>query len=302
MDSRDSNSAALRARARSGARGSLSDVLAPIPRIAWLVLFAFGCNSAAFAQGAIVSAEWWQNVAGMPYRAPVESEASLNARAQKAGSGALERLQNWQPYEAVKAHKALAIEVDAFANVLTSDVNHPIYIHVGYWGGGWEADSLEEAKAMALKNCKGECIIYMEEDNVVGLDTVVARYKTAEKEYLAEQQARLRKATVLDLIGNARAQLRQGVHSVRGALGNPTPNIGYPDHQQDYAAICQDRVFYVLKTVPQAQVNVLHGQLLLIAEAGLYGRFQRSVDTIKPYANAPAGRPTNTVMRFAYDS
>jgi hypothetical protein len=74
--------------------------------------------------------------------------------------------------------------------------------------------------------------------------------------------------------------------------------IGYPDDQQDYSSACQERVFYGLIPVKESDIESYKDKLVKLEEVGLYGSYQRSLNTVLDYTTPREGRMMDRIAKF----
>jgi len=219
----------------------------------------------------------------------------------------LKGMQNWPgDYDSLKKNKAIAI---GYRKPSENPFIPFLYRHqnflpsVEYWGGAWGCDSIEEAREKALMGCKkgsNQCVIFLENDCVIAND-LVKDYIKGTRAYIEEQKKLLSQADKLLLLQSAIETVdrenRTRISAFYFTAGKPLM-IGYPDYQQDYASICQDRVFYVLLRIPDRDLEKYKDQLDRLLKLGQYGCYQRSVNTVKDYTTPQEGRMMENMMRF----
>jgi hypothetical protein len=274
----------------------------------WVSIVSVLCVGVAFTSTTPSSAQsgestrsphWWSSIRGNPVHAVEKSEAAIRAQVVHDVMRGI-RTKDSPEYAGLKGHKAVALQLELTDEVaIGSSPFDAVYIFVNHWGEASGEASVSEAKSKALRRCGSNCMLYAVDDQMVGLDVISAAVRKRAAKNLKEQVARLSEARVLDLTRNANRALRDGPKFKEEALSYTTISLGYPDHQQDYAAECQNRVFYVFEPVVRAEVPKLRLQLSELAKAGLYGSFQRPIDTINTDRPTPPGTLTDTVMRFA---
>ena len=116
----------------------------------------------------------------------------------------LKSLENWpDDYARLPKHKAIAIDYDdptpnGFAPYLYR--HEYVRPHVGYWGGAWEYDTLEEARARAIAQCNRDCIVILADDELLITDAMIDAYLTARKDYIESLATKLKTAERLVLM------------------------------------------------------------------------------------------------------
>jgi hypothetical protein len=237
-----------------------------------------------------------------------ETREEIVERIKKSILDRLPELSGYpKDYSALKQHKAVAVQyrgtdVNPFVPYLYQ--REYIFPSVGYWGGEWDTDRLEEAKADALKQCGvggAGCMLFLEDDAVLVPDKMVSDYIKTRDDFVHGQNEKLGKADKLVLLDRAvtltaSANIESADHF--SPPSNAALKVGYPDWQQDYASACQDRVFYALlpqdpQDIAQAQANLSH-----VNQTGIYGRYDRRVDTVKDFTTTYKDHLMEHMARF----
>jgi hypothetical protein len=256
--------------------------------------------------GFTVTAFWGSNLTakeellGVPFlEAAADTDHTLLREVvDKKVHSNLSHLENWTDYDGLPNHKALAIRYAIFANPFVPELyrHKAIEVNIGFWGGAWEFESVKLARERALTKCSGECIIYAEDNEKVGLEEVVDKYVKVQKAFLATEAQRYERAEFVSMRKRATDALTQ---TVKIALAPPTPlKVGYPDWQQDYAEVCQNRIFYGLRLIAGDAADGFRSELDAITRSGLYGRYVRSVNTVRNFTESSPGREMTNQMRF----
>jgi hypothetical protein len=228
---------------------------------------------------------------GIPFVSPGEPETREQIVEQIKNS-ILHRLPELTGYpkdfDSLKQHKAVALryrgaDINPFVPYLYQ--HKYIYPIVDYWGGEWDADSLEEAKAEALKQCGvggGSCVLFLEDESVLVSDKMVSDYIGARDKFVSEQVAKLKAADMVVLVQRA-AKLSVSASLPSADQFSPPSNkpleVGYPDWQQDYASACQDRIFYALLPLGTQDAEETQNNLSRVNQTGIYGAYDRRVST-----------------------
>jgi hypothetical protein len=218
----------------------------------------------------------------------------------------LKQLQNWPAdYNTRPPQKAVAIRYDEMSiNPFVGFQYRQDYIrpHIGYWGGGWDYSSLEEATASAKKECGEKCIIFLENDNIVGMDRLIDDYIRTRDRYIEQQLNQIRKAELLLLIDRTIVG-RPAVMPRRHVDPVPFPaedqlHIGYPDGARDYLSACGDLIFYALLPVSTTQEAQFVRKLTAMEEMGIYGFYTRSAQVARAFTISSPGRMMDSMARF----
>jgi hypothetical protein len=244
----------------------------------------------------------FQKLKGIPIlSAPAYSMEVAKADLQSSIMQQLKHLDNWKDFGGFPKNKAVAIEYRGpFENPLAPYLDRYKYItaSVGYWGGAWGYDKLEDAQHAALGRCKGDCIPFLENDSVVLPEKLVRDYADYRQKYIASQIALLGKADKIVLIDRARSGPQVGTSRAL-SLAAPKPIIvGYPDQQQDYASACFDHVFQALLPADGNEKDYI-AELTRVIGRGLYDPYHRAVNTVLDYTTSRDGRIMNQMARFA---
>jgi hypothetical protein len=226
----------------------------------------------------------------------------------------LSKLQGWPgDYTSLKNNKAIAIQYDApFPNPFIPRWYRPDYLepHIGYWGGSWEYDSLEDAKTAAMQQCsrctycgKVACIPFLENDALVIPEQIINEYINARKLYVADEFKRFansERTVLLDRASNALSSHQQSEWSK--VLRVPTSEsltVGHPDSQQDYSEACQGRIIFPLVPIPRSSQATVLSRLQAILSTGTYDEYRRTVNTTLNYTQPRDGELWERMARFA---
>lgn len=248
------------------------------------------------------------NLKGIPFLdTKVEDREYVKQILQASIMERLKSLENWPgDYAALAKHKAIAVEYDKPSpNGFVPYLYRHEYIrpHVGYWGGAWEYDTLEGARERALAQCNRNCIVILEDDKVLITDAMVDEYLKARQDYIDSLVTKFTKAEKLVLVTrDAEAPKPAKTLNVRLSAASPI-SVGYPDWQQDYSSACQDRVFHALFPVAENEVDRYVRELSDRENRGIYGRYERTVNTTKDFTSRggstdDGGRMTERMARF----
>jgi hypothetical protein len=74
--------------------------------------------------------------------------------------------------------------------------------------------------------------------------------------------------------------------------------IDYPDWQQDYESVCQDRVFYALLPIKHSKRAAYLKNLAKIENFGLYGSYTRALNTVSDFTAVREGRLMEKMAKF----
>ena len=198
-------------------------------------------------------------------------------------------------FAALKQHKAVAIRYGGtYVNPFVPYLYQREYIepNVSYWGGAWEYDTLQEARTGALKQCAvggGGCMLFLEDGAVRVPDKMVSDYIKTRHDFVQGQIKNLGKAEKLVLLD--RANTLSASTSIKSTdqfspPSNQALSLGYPDWQQDYASVCQDRVFYALLPENEPGVTAARASLAHLDQSGIYGIYDRRVDTVQDFTRS----------------
>jgi len=266
---------------------------------------------------------------GIPFLrpGPPESRDEIVARLQKSILNLLPQLSGYpKDFAGLKQHKAVAIQyrgmvVNPFVPYLYQQ--EYIYPFVGYWGGKWDSESLEAARETALRNCatggavsvtfdtfgtgkidqdkSKSCSLLLEEDTVLVSDEMISDYIKTRDTFIGKQVSKLKRADILVLLDRAMALTASANLPSSDQFSPPLTNpleVGYPDEQQDYASACQDRVFYALMPLDNQEVAQISSRLSRVNQTGIYGAYDRRVDTVKDFTTQHNGNLMEHMARF----
>jgi len=229
--------------------------------------------------------DYLRRVKGIPFLKNLEQSdiTAVKENFLNYFSRRLPQLENWpRDYSKLSKNKAIAIrysppEENPFVPYLyRQDYFEP---HVSFFGGAWGWESLEAARTEALKQCGDGCIVYLENDTPQITDAMIKDYFTARQNYVDKQRNALLLAEWLVLADRKNPTTNQR-RSYNVLLSAKWPiKIGYPDWQQDYTSVCQDRVFDALLPVERSTEKQLLMRLKRLSSNGLYGYYHRTIST-----------------------
>jgi hypothetical protein len=231
-----------------------------------------------------------------------EKRSAIKAKLQLRVMKRLKELQNWpSDYSKLPQNKAIAIRYDEPSeNPFVPYLYRKNYIepHISFWGGSWGDKTIEAARSEALKQCGEGCVVYLENDRVQIAERMVDEILKAKQEYVDDQIKALTAAEKLLLIDRA-YQAKKVSISRKVSLSPIRPiDIGYPDWQQDYSSVCQDRVFNALIKLNLEEKAYLR-KLRKIVEKGLYDPYDRTVNTTRNFKSPGENAMATHMARFA---
>jgi hypothetical protein len=248
------------------------------------------------------------NLIGIPFMRvnQPENRSQITAVLTQYIKMRLTQLDNWPAdYSARPLQKAVAVRYQGMSvDFLFTPYEYrqdSIRPHIGYWGGGWGYDSSQEAVTSAMKECGESCVIFLENENVVGMDALVDDYIRARQQHIDRQKREMAKANVIVVID--RAKLGTAVARATGSKAIPfTPDdhliLGYPDFDHDYLSACNDLVFYAFLPVSRSQEAQSLRRMTQMESANLYGFYSRSAGLARDYLKAAPGRLVDSMAHF----
>ncbi|MFD3306607.1 hypothetical protein [Alteromonas macleodii] len=197
----------------------------------------------------------------------------------------LPTLQNWKDYDSLKENKAIAVRyhpptANPFVPML---LRHRFFKpNVGYWGGGWEFETIEGAREAALKQCKdSSCFVYLANDTKNIPDDKVRELVRGQNSFVESMIGRISESDQRILFETISESQRKTGKEGEFLLPIAVPDsvkIGYPDRQQDYASSCQDRIFYGLLQLHSQQTDN-YSKMKQLSEFGTYAPYWRRTST-----------------------
>jgi len=248
-------------------------------------------------------------IIGIPFLSDKDTLTKQGAIAQLKESifASLKDLQSWNSkWDTLKREKVVTIRYDMLVEDLLAPYlyrHRYIDYHISGWGGAWGYKTLDSAKKEALKDCKAvpygdhcKYVNFIIDDQVIVPDSMVDEYLKYKKDFIVRQTDRLKKANSNILIDSAYYFFRQKkgksiLPDTNIKLTVPTKlKVFYPDHQQDYASACQDRVFYGMLPAKESEVKSILAKLSLIADSTGYNPYYRSYNTVLNYKDSIPNR------------